>query len=146
MQNQHTVCEQIIEVCNRLFVYTDYREWEKLQSEVFAGEVHFDMTSMGAGAPAVLSADAICKAWEEGFQGLDAVHHLAGNYLVTIGENGADVFCYANASHFKKGATRGNTRTFVGSYNLHLISTDKGWRIDAFKYNLKYAKGNMDLI
>ena len=136
--------EQIIEVCNRLFVYTDYREGDKLKAEVFAGQVLFDMSSMGAGAPATMTADAICQAWEEGFKGLDAVHHLAGNYLVTIREHDADVFCYANASHYKKNAQQGHTRGFVGSYRLHLSKGGDGWRIDRFKYELKYAEGNLE--
>jgi hypothetical protein len=33
----------------------------------------------------------------------------------------------------------------VGSYNLHLIPTEGGWRIDIFKYNLKYVNGNLSL-
>jgi hypothetical protein len=82
--------------------------------------------------------------WKTGFEGLDAVHHQAGNYLVTVKQHEATVFAYAVAFHHKKAATAGNTRSFIGSYDLHLVKSAEGWRIDSFKYNLKIADGNVD--
>ena len=43
----HSIREEIIETVNKLFVYTDNREWKKLQGEVFTNEVDFDMSSIG---------------------------------------------------------------------------------------------------
>ncbi len=85
--------------------------------------------------------------WEEGFKELDAVNHLAGNYLVNL-ESGdkATVFAYATATHFKEAATRGNTREFVGTYDLKLTRSENGWRIHSFIYHLKYATGNLELV
>lgn len=138
--------EAIIEVVNRLFVYTDMQDWRKLLDEVFAEEVLFDMSSAGGAAPARLAPQTICEMWKDGFKGIDAVHHQAGNYLVTISEDvHAEVLCYAVATHFKRNATKGNVREFVGSYNIMLVFTDLGWRINAFKYNLKYLQGNSTL-
>ena len=141
---EFTAREQIIEVINKLFNYTDYQEWDKLQTEVFEKNVFLDMTSLGGEASEVTAID-ICKAWEDGFKELDAVNHLAGNHVVTIQGNSADVFGYATATHYKASAKKGNTREFVGSYDLHLKHTTKGWRIDKLKYNLKYTSGNMML-
>ena len=42
-----TVRDEIIEVINKLFIYTDMQEWEKLQNEVFSDDVMFDMSSLG---------------------------------------------------------------------------------------------------
>lgn len=138
--------EAIIEVVNRLFVYTDMQDWKRLRDEVFAEEVLFDMTSAGGAAPTRLAPQAICDMWKDGFRGIDAIHHQAGNYLVTISEDvNAEVLCYAVATHFKKSAMKGNVREFVGSYNIMLVFTDLGWRINAFKYNLKYLQGNSTL-
>ena len=138
--------EAIIEVVNRLFVYTDAQDWQKLLFEVFADEVAFDMSSAGGASPGTVSARQICDMWKAGFEGIDAIHHQAGNYLVTISENvNAEVFCYALATHFRKSATRGSVREFVGSYNIGLAFTDLGWRINSFKYNLKYLQGNPTL-
>jgi hypothetical protein len=140
-----TTREQIIETVNRLFVYTDNREWQKLQTEVFTPTVHFDMSSLGAGAPKDLTAQEICAMWESGFAGIDAVHHHSGNFLVTVNGGAATVFCYATASHYKAAASQGHTRVFVGSYDLGLQQTASGWRINSFRYNVKYTSGNMEL-
>ena len=143
--NQLTTRDQIIEIVDRLFIYTDDREWEKLKLDIFTDEVRIDMSSVG-GPDSLMPAAEICAMWDKGFADLDGVHHQAGNYLVTEGSNAADVLCYATATHYKKAATQGHTRTFVGSYNIRLIYTNRGWRIDMLKYNLKWLTGNIDLV
>jgi len=146
MKNVLTLREQIVETVNRLFVYTDYQDWDNLQLEVFADKVLVDMASMGAAKAELLDAKEVCLMWQKGFEGLDAIHHQAGNYIIKISDEVAEVTAYSIASHFKAAAKNGNTREFVGSYDLHLSSTKNGWRIDQFKYNLKYMTGNADLI
>jgi len=139
-----SIREQIAEVVNKLFIYTDFKQWDRLQSEVFTEQILFDMSSIGQEVKTT-TAKEVCELWQKGFEGLDAINHLSGNYLVTVSGEAADVFAYATATHFKSSATQGKTREFVGSYNLHLIRTQRGWRIDVFKYNLKYMNGNLEL-
>ena len=104
------------------------------------------MSSLGAGEPTIMKATAIRDAWKEGFRGIDAIHHQAGNYLVNFPDkNHAEVYCYAIALHYKQNAREGKTREFVGSYNIGVILTKNGWRIERFKYNLKYIDGNVEL-
>lgn len=141
---QFSVRDQIIEIVNKLFIYTDEQKWDQLQNEVFTKEIWFDMSSMGGEAKDI-TAKEVCEMWQKGFEGIDAVNHLSGNHLVTIDGADAEVFAYATATHYKKAAQQGNTRTFVGTYNIHLMQTQHGWRINAFKYNLKYVEGNMEL-
>jgi hypothetical protein len=125
--------EEIIELVNKLFVYTDLRQWNKLLKEVFKEEVLFDMSSLGAGEPKKLRAKEICDMWNKGFEGIDQVHHQAGNHIVEFnGEIEARVFCYAVATHYKEAAKQGKTRDFVGTYDLHASLTDLGWRLDSF--------------
>ena len=133
----------IIETVNKLFVYTDRQDWAKLQDEVFAGDVLFDMSSLG-GEKRTIAAREICEMWQKGFEGIDQVNHLAGNYLVTIAADQADVFAYATATHYKKAAVNG-VREFVGTYDIHLVFQENGWRIDRFRYDLKYMNGNLEL-
>jgi len=38
-----------------------------------------------------------------------------------------------------------NIRTLTGDYNFHFVKTEMGWKIDKFKFNLKYIDGNKDL-
>ena len=137
--------DEITEVVNKLFVYTDEQNWDKLQSEVFDSEVLFDMVSVGAEKVETKSSREICDMWKTGFAGLDAVHHQAGNYIITIDNKSAQVKAYSIASHYKKDATQGNVREFVGSYEIGLIEKENGWRINQFKYNLKYMNGNIEL-
>ena len=138
--------EQIIEVVNRLFVFTDCRRWDKLQAEVFStGLRQFDMSSAG-GPSKELKSKEICEMWQQGFEGIDAIQHLAGNYLVKVDGDTAEVFAYANATHYKAAAVEGNTREYVGSYDLHLVKVASGWRIDGFRYNMKYVTGNVALV
>ena len=81
---------------------------------------------------------------EEGFEGIDAINHLAGNFLVQVQDATASVFAYATATHYKESASNGKTREYVGTYNLNLMKHGVGWRIYEFKYNLKYITGNVD--
>ena len=138
--------EQIIETVNKLFYYTDIKNWKGLIHEVFASKVLFDMSSLGAEAAKTVSPEAICDQWEAGLQGLDAVHHQAGNYLVCVSGAIADVICYGIASHYKANDNRDKTtRTFVGSYRIKLEKQDEDWRISGFTFHLKYITGNLEL-
>ncbi|MEO6720624.1 MAG: nuclear transport factor 2 family protein [Ferruginibacter sp.] len=132
-------------LANKLFMYTDSRDWQKLIDEVFTEYVDFDMSSAGAGPAKNLKALEICKMWKQGFHGIDSVHHQAGHYLITVNETSAEIYAYAVAMHFKKVATKGNTRSFVGSYNLQATNTEQGWRLTGFTYNLKFIDGNKEL-
>ena len=145
MENLLTEREQIVETVNKLFVYTDNQEWIKLQEEVFTANLELDMVSMGAEKPENTTSREICYRWEKAFAELDFIHHQAGNYIVTIHGYEATVYAYSIASHYREAAKKGKTREFIGSYDLHLIKNQSGWRIDKFKYNLKYSTGNMTL-
>lgn len=139
-----SIRDEIVEVINKLFVYTDSQDWEKLQNEVFSDDVFFDMSSLG-GKKAETTSKEICDTWQKGFVGIDSINHLAGNYLVHIHDTTATVFAYATATHYKTSATKGKTREFVGTYDISLLKHGYGWRIYQFKYDLKYSTGNLDL-
>jgi hypothetical protein len=90
-------------------------------------------------------AVAITDAWKAGFEGLDAVHHQAGNLIIQLQGDRATVHADAIAMHAKNSATKDRTRTFVGSYTIALARAPNGWRVDRFAYHLKFADGNIDL-
>jgi hypothetical protein len=136
--------EKVKETVNRLFISTDNRNWGEVSS-LFASEVLFDMTSMVGGDPVTLTPQEIVTSWDKGLKPLKAIHHQTGNYIVSINQNEADVFCYGIASHYLPNKSNQNTRTFVGSYDFHLIKNDEKWQIDKFKFNLKYIDGNLKL-
>lgn len=125
MQSQQITDKlEITGLANKLFMYTDNRQWQKLLDEVFAEQVMFDMSSAGGAPPQNMAARDICEMWRQGFEPLDGVHHQAGHYLINITKDEAEIFGYAVAIHYKKMAKKGNTRTFVGR-GLSIILS--GW-------------------
>lgn len=145
MNLKHHPRDAIVETVNKLFVYVDEQNWDKLKAEVFEPKVLLDMTSMGMDKAETLGSGQICQMWGDSFAGLDAIHHQAGNYIVDMLENTASVYVYAIATHYREKAEKGKIREFVGSYDIHLLRSDSGWRIDRLKYNLKYSCGNLEL-
>jgi 3-phenylpropionate/cinnamic acid dioxygenase small subunit len=136
--------DRIIDRINALFINTDNRDWRGVRG-CFADQVLFDMTSMAGGEPATLTPQQITDAWEQGLKDLKALHHQAGNYQVKINNDEADASCYGIALHYLPNPSNNNTRVFVGSYDFHLVRVNSGWRIDRFKFNLKFIEGNLEL-
>jgi hypothetical protein len=136
---------ELTDLANKLFMYTDSRQWQFLLDEVFTADVIFDMSSLGGPGPVLLPAKEICETWQKGLEELDAIHHQAGHYLVTIKGDIADIYGYSMATHYKKSAKKGNTRCFIGSYDLKASRTERGWRLNQFKFNFKCLDGNATL-
>jgi len=136
--------DHVISTVNRLFIHTDNCDWDRVR-ECFAPTVVFDMTSVVGGEAIELTPDDIVNSWAEGLEHLEAIHHQAGNYLVDVAGPEAAVFCYGIAQHYLPNDTGRNTRSFVGSYDFHLVKDEEAWRIDQFKFNLKYIDGNQNL-
>ena len=107
------------------------------------GVVRHDL--IGPRAARRRKAEQIAAGWEEDLRPIEAVHHQAGNYRVAVQGDQATAFCYAIASHYRKTRSGRNTRAFVGSYDFHLAQIGGRWRIDSFRFNLKYVDGNAEL-
>jgi SnoaL-like domain len=138
--------DEIIELVNKLFIYTDNKDWDKLLAEVFTEKVMVDLSSTNGSETKEVMASEICKGWKEGLVDSDAIHHQAGNFLIKLKNDDveAEVFCYAVATHVKKNAAQG-LQSFTGSYDLHAVLTDQGWRLDSFRYTLKFSSANTEL-
>ena len=136
--------EEVLDVVNDLFVGTDDRDWDRVRG-VLAPRVLFDVESMTGSEPETLDAADIVARWEEGLRPIRAVHHQTGNFRVRVSGDEADVFCYGTATHYRPTPSGRNTRTFVGSYDFHLLRSGDRWRIDVFRLNLKYVDGNLEL-
>jgi len=52
--------------------------------------------------------------------------------------------CYGTATHFLP-HPKGDTRTFIGTYELGLREDPDAWRVDRFIYRSRLVKGNPDL-
>ena len=110
-----------------------------------APRVLFDVRSMTGEPPETRDAVSIIAGSTEGLRPLKAVHHQTGNFRVRVAGEEADVFCYATASHYLPNRSGRNSRVFVGRYDLHLTREGGAWRIDLFRFHLKYVDGNLDL-
>ncbi len=136
--------DAVIETITRLFVGTDTRNWEMVRAAL-APRLHVDMTSLTGGEPAEMTGAELAAAWEEGLRPIQAVHHQAGNFLVSVHGDGASVVCYGTATHYRPTRSGRNVRTFVGSYDFALVRLEGNWRISSFRFNLKYLDGNLTL-
>jgi hypothetical protein len=131
--------ERIIDVINDLFIAVDNRDWPAAR-RALAPEVHFDMTSLGAGEAGLMPREHIIAGWEEGLRPLRAIHHQAGNYRVQVNGDSATAFCYATAYHLLPEGTPNRVRMFVGSYEYALERQAEGWVITAFRFNCKFIE------
>ncbi len=137
--------QAVVDTITELFLATDRRDWAAVE-RCFAETVEFDMTSLAGGEPARLTGRAIASAWKDGLAPIESVHHQAGNFRVRIDGDAATAYCYAVAYHHRRVASGRNLRTFVGSYDFHLArGPDGSWRIDLFRFNLKFLDGNLEL-
>jgi hypothetical protein len=132
--------DRIRDAVIRLFDATDERDWPAVRA-CFADTVRFDMTSLVGGEPQDQPAAAIVQAWDEGLAPLAAIHHQVGNLRIVLDGDTASATCHGIASHFLPNPA-GSTRTFVGTYALHLARAGAEWRIDGFRFDLKYIAGN----
>lgn len=137
--------EAIVDTLVRLFVSTDRRDWATVE-RCFAESVLFDVTSLAGGEPSRLAPSQIVAGWADGLARIQAIHHQAGNFQVELDGGQAIASCYAIAMHYRPVASGRNTRSFVGSYDFHLVRDATGtWRIDLFRLNLKFLDGNPQL-
>ena len=136
--------ERIVEAVTAMFVNTDRRDWTAVRS-CFTDSVWFDMSSLTGIQAADTPADVIVSGWTTGLGSLKAIHHQLGNFQVTITRDGADVTCYGTAYHYLPNKTGHDTRVFVGSYEIHLVSVRGEWKIDMLVYLSKFIDGNRDL-
>jgi len=128
----------------RMFVATDERDWTTLEG-CFTDPFTLDMTSMTGGSPATLTPRDVARAWAQGFEPLDHVHHQVGNFRTTVTPSQATVRCHGVALHHRARASGLKTRIFVGTYELLLIPSVRHWQISQLTFKLKFIDGNLAL-
>jgi len=136
--------DAVITTINRLFRSADEMNWSNVE-QCFAPRVLLDMAPVAGGERETTTPTAIADEWRESLGHLKAVHHQAGNYEVDVNGDEADASCHGIAYHFLPNDTGRNTRTLVGTYDLHLRKHRGRWCIDLLRYNLKFRDGNLDL-
>ncbi len=135
--------DRVIDTVSRLFINTDNRDWPRVKA-LFAPRVLFDMTS-SPGPARVPQAAGDRRLLGQGAQSTQCNTPPGGQLPCGYKDNEATAFCYGVTWHYLPNKAERNTRTFVGSYDLHLVKQDEDWKIDRFKFNLKFIDGNADL-
>ena len=137
--------QEIEDVVVRLFVATDRRDWASVEA-CLDNMVILDMTSLAGGEPLHMKPIDVIAVWKGGLEPIDQVHHQVGNFQIDVDGNRATAFCYGVAYHYRENiSSPSKTRTFVGSYDVHLTRTGAKWRIDLFRFNVKFIEGNREL-
>lgn len=137
--------ELVVKLVHKLFKHLDNNEYDKLQSEVFADRLLFDVTSAG-GYCRDLTSKEVCDIFEMYTSDVDKNSRSLGELIVKVDGNEAEVFTTATITHYKKGTKKGNTREFRGDYQFGFIKSDtKCWRINSFIYVLNHKEGNITL-
>lgn len=136
--------EIVIDTVNGLFIGVDERDWSKVKQS-FDNSVLLDYSSMTGGKPVTLHPDKIIDSWKGVLPGFDKTHHQIGNYLVSVDNQKAKVFCYGTATHFLDDKSNNHIWTVVGTYDFELIKIADKWNVTKMKFNLKYIDGNKNL-
>ncbi len=135
---------QIVHLINTLFLSLDEKEWDKVK-DCFAPNVVFDISAMDSQQKSMLTPGDIVKQWKNDMKVIDAMHHQTGNYTVSLNGSTAEVVCTGSSTQYRANAKGSNTLTYYGSYHLHMIRGLEEWRIDKFRFHLKFYEGNPDL-
>lgn len=136
---------EIVEVCTRMAVHADRREWDELAG-VFAPSVTLDYTSLNGGEPAVLTPAEIVTAWSGFLGAFDATQHLVTNHLVTAARDSAVCTASFQATHVLANRFGSPLWTLGGDYEFRLVRVEGSWRIAGVVMTVVWADGNKDLL
>ncbi|MFI7382829.1 nuclear transport factor 2 family protein [Streptomyces sp. NPDC049813] len=134
----------VAEVCTRMAVHADRREWELLGG-LFADKVLLDYTSLAGGEPVELSPRQIVDAWSTTLGGYDATQHLITNQLVDLDGDRAVCTAAFQATHRLATPAGAPLWTLGGSYRWELTRTGGRWLIDTVVMTALWGDGNQEL-
>ncbi|MEJ2852367.1 MULTISPECIES: nuclear transport factor 2 family protein [unclassified Saccharothrix] len=137
--------DEIVEVCTRMAVHADRREWDRL-GEVFAPSVTLDYTSLNGGEPATLAPADIVGAWSGFLGAFDATQHLVANHLVAVTGDSAVCTASFQATHVLANRFGSPLWTLGGNYEFRLVRLEGVWRIAGVVMTVVWADGNKDLL
>ena len=127
---------------DRLFVYTDDKRWDDLESLYVDGPIQVDMTSLVGGEPAETTAADLVAGFNVGLHDGKESHHMTTNVRVAVDGDRATVRCQGYA--WNRLTTGGGSDLWEtwGTYALGAVRAASGWRFDAFTYRAKHNRGN----
>jgi hypothetical protein len=135
----------IIELIGRLALTIDAKDWDAM-GQLFTDTVYHDRTSLTGGEPYTAPVAQFVEGWRQTLQGMDAVHHLITNHVISL--DGDQATCAANmqGTHVLANASGGPIWTVGGRHDYKLKRTPGGWRIAGLTFTLEWATGNMNVL
>jgi hypothetical protein len=135
----------ILELIGKLSLTIDAKDWDTLGSLVTDVIVH-DRTSLTGGEPLTLAVDDFVAGWRQTLDGMDAVHHMITNHVISL--EGDEAICTANMQGTHKLVNpSGDAFWTVGGRHIYRLKrTADGWRISALTFKVQWATGNMNIL
>lgn len=128
-----------------MFTATDERRWDAVAA-AFGDKVTLDYTSLSGGEPGVLSGREIADGWSAALGGLDATHHLTGNYLIEVEGDRATARFAATATHRLADVHAGSLWTLGARYHAELRRDGQQWHITALTLTAVWGDGNQAIL
>ena len=134
---------EIAQLADLLFIYTDEKDWKAAQALYVDGPIGVDMSSLNGGGPTQMTAQALFAGFDQGLHADKPSHHMTTNYRITVTGNTAELFAHGYSWNQLLNYTGGTDLWETwGTYRLTFRRTPLGWKMDGFRYDAKYNRGN----
>ncbi|MEM1108415.1 MAG: nuclear transport factor 2 family protein [Planctomycetota bacterium] len=134
---------EVMEAVNRLGFSMDTGNWQGVRG-CLADTLYTDYTSLVGGDPAEVSADDLVAAWKQAIEPLDAIQHVVGSHLVTLGADEAVSTAQGIVSHRFGERELGvaDVWTVAGHYEYKLSKAEGQWKIRSAEFTLLWETGD----
>jgi hypothetical protein len=137
--DEHALCT----LADQLFIATDAKDWAAARALFADGEIQVDMSSLVGGEPVRLTADTLIGGFRAGLHAGKASHHMTTNYRISVAGDRAEIFAHGYAWNGIAGFPAGQDLWETwGNYRLTARRVGAGWRLDGFRYDSKWTRGN----
>ncbi|MBB6431208.1 nuclear transport factor 2 family protein [Algisphaera agarilytica] len=134
---------EVMEAVNRLGFSMDTGNWAGVRG-CLADTLYTDYTSLVGGDPADVAADDLVAAWKQAIVPLDAIQHVVGSHIVTLGSDEAvctaQVICTHRFGEREPGVA--DLWSVAGHYEYKLSLVDGVWKIHSAVFTLLWETGD----
>ncbi len=102
--------DELLELLGRYTDMPDLPDWDTLPSQVFAHEVEWDVSSLGAPA-AVVDRGLLVERLRKAFAGWEATHHVASAHQIPVDGGQATIHAKICAEHWLPVSETGDSPT-----------------------------------
>ncbi len=148
MKKWKTILE-IETIIKRFYNAIDNHRFDELRNELFNNKVFIDLSQLTQDVPIELDSKVIVRTWKKSNYTYWLSHfHQVSNIVVKLNNNTAICEVHVKADHVSELAKKDedNFWTTFSIFEIGLIKNKSNWKINHYKQNLKYERGNRDLV